>query len=145
MTREPVAIIAQRYPQIVTPVIEQARHSIRVIVFDWRFYPTVEGSSVSKFNAAILAAAKRGVEVRALVNNDGVIARLASAGCKARRLHSKRMLHTKLLIVDDRLVVIGSHNYTQHGFALNEEASVMVEMPEPQNDFVRYFEALWGV
>lgn len=142
---EPQAIIAQRFPQIVIPMIEAARASIRVIVFDWRWYPSSEGSAVSKFNAAIAAAAKRGVDVRCLVNNDGVAARLASAGCKARRLHSKRMLHTKMLLIDDVKLVIGSHNYTQHGFALNEEASVAVEMSTGDNDFVKYFEALWGV
>lgn len=141
----PQAIIAQRYPQVVIPLINSALHSIRVIVFDWRFYPTVQGSSVSKFNAAIFSAALRGVSVRALVNNDAIAERLKSAGCEARRLHSKRMLHTKMLLVDDTKLVIGSHNYTQHGFSLNEEASVLVEMPDVDNDFVKYFEALWGV
>lgn len=142
---EPQAIIAQRFPAVVIPLIENAKESVRIIVFDWRWYPTISGSPVSRFNSAITAAAARGVSVRALVNNDGVIARLASAGCKARRLHSKRMLHTKLLLVDDTVVVIGSHNYTQHGFSLNEEASVLVEMSTRDNDFVKYFEALWGV
>lgn len=141
----PQAIIAQRFPKIVIPLIEAARYSIKVIIFDWRFYPSVQGSSVSKFNAAIFSAASRGVDVRALVNNDAIAERLKNSGCKARRLHSKRMLHTKMLLIDDKLVVIGSHNYTQHGFALNEEASVLVEMPSTDNDFVKYFAALWGV
>ena len=138
------AIIAQRFPKIVIPVIEAARHRIVIIVYDWRWYPTVGGSTVSQFNAAIVKAAKRGVAVRALVNNDGVVDRLRSHGIDAKRLISKRMLHTKMLLIDDIFLVIGSHNYTQHGFSLNEEASVLVEMPSADNDFVRYFEGLWG-
>lgn len=142
---EPVSIIAQQYPRIVIPLLEAARDSVRIIVFDWRWYPTVSGSSVSQFNAAVVAAAKRGVDVRALVNNDGVSERLKSHGIQSRRLHSKKMLHTKMILLDDTLLVIGSHNFTQHGFSMNEEASVLVQLAESENDFVKYFEALWGV
>jgi len=141
----PTAIIAQRFPKIVIPLIEAARHSIDIVVYDWRWYPTVGGSPVSQFNAAIVAAAKRGVAVRALVNNDGVVDRLRSHGIQARRLHSKRMLHTKMMMIDNTKIVLGSHNYTQHGFALNEEASVFFEMEMPVNDFWKYFNGLWGV
>lgn len=142
---EPLPIIAQQYPRVVTPLLKNADISIRVIVYDWRLYPTISGSAVSQFNSAIREAVNRGVSVRALVNNDGVIKWLKENGADARRFHSKRKLHTKLLIIDDQQVVIGSHNFTQNAFSMNEEASVLVHCSDKQNDFVRYFEALWGV
>ena len=142
---EPVAIIAQQYPKVVIPLLEQAEESIRVVVFDWRWYPTISGSPVSQFNASIVSAKKRGVDVKVLVNNDDVINRLAIHGIPARRLHSKKMLHTKMIIIDGCKVVIGSHNFTQHAFSLNEEASVFVTMPQDDNSFVKYFDALYGL
>lgn len=142
---EPVAIIANEFPKVVIPLVESALQSINIIVFDWRWYPTINGSEVSKFNQAICAAAKSGVEVKCLVNNEGIKARLLSAGCDAKLLHSKKLLHTKILIVDDVKVVIGSHNYTQSAFGSNEEASVLVTMPDADNSFKKYFNALWGV
>jgi len=142
---EPVAIIANEFPKVVIPLIESAVHSINIIVFDWRWYPTINGSLVTKFNQAICQAAKDGVEVRCLVNNEGVKSRLLAAGCEAKLLHSKKLLHTKILIVDDVKVVIGSHNYTQSAFGANEEASVLVTMPNSDNSFKKYFNALWGV
>lgn len=142
---EPVAIIAKQFPAITIPLINEAKHSIDIIVFDWRWYPTVGGSSISQFNAAITAAARRSVAVRAIVNNQGVIDKLKTNGCDAKSLHSKRMLHTKMLLIDGTKLVIGSHNYTQHGFTMNEEASVLVEFPTENNDFKQYFERLWGV
>jgi len=145
MAHSPQAIIAQRFPRIVTPLILSATKSIDIIVYDWRWYPTVGGSSVQTFNDAIVAAARRGVAVRALVNNDALVSLLRSKGIDARRLHSKRMLHTKMLLIDGVHLVIGSHNYTQHGFALNEEASVYVELPTGEHDFSLYFSNLWGV
>jgi len=141
----PQAIIAKAYPRIVTPLVAAAKHSIDVIVYDWRWYPTVSGSPVSQFNAAFVAAAKRGVKVRALVNNDEIAVRLNALGIEAHRLHSDRMLHTKMLLIDGTLLVIGSHNFTERAFSMNEEASVLVEFPSDEHDFSTYFEHLWSV
>jgi phosphatidylserine/phosphatidylglycerophosphate/cardiolipin synthase-like enzyme len=143
--QNPVAIIGSQFPKIVIPLVQNAKKSIRVIIFDWRWYPIVGGSSVSQFNSAVVSAVTRGVSVRALVNNNAVAERLKSHGCEARLSYSKKMLHTKMLLIDDTLLVIGSHNYTQHGFELNDEASVLVDLEAVQNDFVTYFENLWGV
>jgi phosphatidylserine/phosphatidylglycerophosphate/cardiolipin synthase-like enzyme len=83
--------------------------------------------------------------VRALVNNDAVKARLEIGGVNVRRLHSKKLLHTKMILIDNKKLVIGSHNFTQSAFTMNEEASVMLEMSSVDNDFVKYFTALWGL
>ena len=136
---EPVAIIAGQYPKVVIPLIDSAEHSIRVIVFDWRFYPTQPGHPVSLFNMAVARAAQRGVEVRALVNSAVVVEALKKIKCDAK------LLHTKMIIVDDVKVVLGSHNLTQNAFTYNHEASVLLEMNSTDHSFVRYFEALWGV
>lgn len=141
----PVPIIAQRFPDVVIPLIDKAFHSISIIVFDWRWYPTISGSSVSVFNNAIARSVSRGVSVRALVNSETLIDRLASVGIKARKLHLKRMLHTKMMLIDDIHLIIGSHNYTHHGFSLNEEASIYVILDSVDNDFKSYFNALWGL
>ena len=142
---EPVAIIAAQYPKVVIPLIGSAEESIRVIVFDWRFYPTQPGNPVSLFNQAIARAAKRGVEVRALVNSQQVVQALGDIKCVGKLLHSKKLLHTKMIIVDDVKVVLGSHNLTQNAFTFNHEASVLLEMNSTDHSFVKYFEALWGV
>lgn len=140
----PQAIIAQRFPGIVIPLIEAAKYTIDIIVYDWRWYPSVGGSSVQQFNDSIVAAARRGVTVRALVNSDNIVFMLRQRGISARRLQSKRMLHTKMLLIDGTKLIIGSHNYTQHGFSLNEEASVFVEMSSADHEFSAYFSNLWG-
>jgi phosphatidylserine/phosphatidylglycerophosphate/cardiolipin synthase-like enzyme len=142
---QPTALIAQNFPKFVIPLIESAKHSVKIIVFDWRWYPSVQGSTISKFNQAVCLAAQRGLEVKCLVNNQGVADRLKAAGCEARLLHSKKMLHTKMLLLDDQVLVIGSHNYTQHAFSMNHEASVALDLGTKENDFEKYFKALWGV
>lgn len=142
---EPLPIIAGQYPRVVIPLVEQALSSISIIVYDWRFYPTQPSHPVSKFNLALADAVRRGVKVRALVNNRGVLNALVTMGCQAHSLETKRMLHTKLMIFDNQKIVIGSHNLTQNAFTTNEEASCLFVIPKDDNQFVKYFNNLWQV
>lgn len=143
MDYEPLPIISKDFPKVVIPLIDSAIDTIDVIVFDWRFYPNDIASPVSLFNQAIARACSRGVKVRCLVQNDGVVDKLKTLGCKAKKLNSKKILHTKLLIVDKCRIIIGSHNYTQHAFTSNEEASIFVVMKDRDNGLVQYFDNLF--
>ena len=143
MEYEPLPIISKDFPKIVIPLIEGAKHSLDIIVFDWRFYKHDPASPVSLFNAAIARAARRGLEVKCLVQNDGVVDILKSMGCNARKLNSKKILHTKLIIIDKKRIILGSHNYTQHAFSSNHEASICVDLGSAENTFVEYFNNLF--
>lgn len=145
MDYEPVPIISNDYPKVVIPLLDSALFSIDIIVYDWRFYKHEPANAVSLFNTAILRAVKRGVKVRCLVQNVNVVSNLKNMGCDARILNSKRILHTKLLIIDKTRVVIGSHNYTQHAFTSNHEASIFVVLKDQVNGLVEYFNNLFGL
>ena len=142
---EPIPIIAADFPKVVVPLVDSALYSIDILVFDWRFYPTQPANAVSLFNSAIVRATRRGVMVNALVNSEAILPTLRDMGCSAKVVHSKKLLHTKMMVVDGVNIVIGSHNYTQNAFCLNEEASVLIKMGATDNDFVKYFAALWAV
>ena len=145
MDYEPVPIISSDFPKVVIPLINSALFSIDVVVFDWRFYKNDPASAVSQFNIAIANAVKRGVVVRCLVQNASVMQNLKNLGCNAKQLQSKRILHTKLLIIDKKRIIIGSHNYTQHAFESNHEASIFVILASEQNQLVEYFNNLFGL
>lgn len=141
----PRAVIGADFPKVAIPLLDSARESVRVIVFDWRYYRAVPSHPVSMFNLAFARAAKRGVSVRALVNSDAIIGFLKSMDCDARRLHSTKLLHSKMLLVDDTKLLMGSHNYTQHAFCMNEEMSVLLDLSHRENSFTKYFDRLWGL
>lgn len=145
MEYEPVPIISTDFPKIVIPLIDSAVNSIDIVVFDWRFYKNDPANPVSLFNSAIVRAVQRGVVVRCLVQSAPVVDILNSLGCVARQIHSKRILHTKLTIIDKINVIIGSHNYTQNAFANNEEASIYVKLANAKNTLVEYFDNLFGI
>lgn len=135
-------IIGREYPQVVTPLIQEAQHSIEILVFDWRWYANEPNSSVQKFNTSILEASNRGVKVRALVNNNIMPTILQLEKLSVRRVGSKNLMHVKMIIIDQKTLVIGSHNFSKRAFEINHEVSLLVN---DENEIARcrkYFDML---
>lgn len=136
-------IIGSQFPKKVIPLIEEAKKIIEIIVFDWRWYPQDPGASVQLFNQAIVRAVRRGVKVRAIVNNDEIMRVLKEVGCEAKRLKTSSLVHCKFLLIDDKIAVIGSHNYTQSAFQMNLEVSVISDDSNNILELKNYFQNLW--
>lgn|SRR5574343_180538 len=139
------SIISKEFPSVVIPLIKEAKESIDIIVYDWRFYKNDPACSVSLFNSAIIDKCKKGVRVRCVVNSEAIKQTLNLLGCQARVLNTEKVLHTKLMIIDKKTVILGSHNYTQHAFTANFELSVCFDLETQENDFVKYFNNLYGL
>jgi len=52
--------------------------------------------------------------------------------------------HAKMLIVDDRILILGSHNISKGSFSRNQEASIVVEGGEAIRPYIDYFSVLWS-
>jgi len=137
-------IIGKEFPEKVIPLIDEAKNSIDIVVFDWRWYPNDPGSSAQLFNQALVRAARRGVKIRAIANNDEIINILKSVGIEAKKLISKKLLHCKLMIIDDETIITGSHNYTQNAFQMNLELSVILKVGDEVKRFLDFFNNLYG-
>lgn len=136
-------IIGKQFPQKVIPLIDGAKKTIEIIVFDWRWYPQEMGNTVQLFNQSIARAAKRGVKIRAIVNNDEIARTLKLVGCEAKKMHSKNLLHCKVILIDDEYLILGSHNYTQSAFYTNFELSVLLSAPGQFSEVKSFFENLY--
>lgn len=137
------AIIGSEFPKIVIPLIENAKHSIKICVFDWRWYPDNPANPVQLFNQSIVRAVSRGVSVSAITNFPDIVSTLVSLGVKAKKLVSKNLVHAKMIIIDGQIVILGSHNYTQHAFAMNYEISMMSDNIEFADSFIKFYASLW--
>lgn len=136
-------IIGSEYPKKVIPLIDGAKQSICMCMFDWRWYKNDFAHPVSIFNSALLRAHRRGVKVRILTNYSEVIDYVCELGFNAKRWPEKSLLHTKFLIFDNKICVMGSHNITQSAFTSNMETSVILTDDDQVNNFVKYFDTLW--
>lgn len=137
-------LVGKEFPGKVIPLIEEAKSSIDIVVFDWRWYPENPGSTVQLFNQALLRAKKRGVKVRAILNPLDTIQQLKALGIEAKKVQHKNLVHCKLMLIDGVTAVVGSHNYTASAFQFNLELSVVVNVPAGDLKIANFFNHLWG-
>lgn len=97
---------------------------------------------------AIEHTARRGVRVRLVIpgeTNDSVLVRLGSLAHYPRLLDAgvelyeylPTMMHTKLLVVDDRWCIFGSANFDNRSFELNDEILLVADSAALAEDVVR--------
>ena len=139
------SIIGKEYPRKVIPLIDNAKNSIKIVVFDWRWYSDDPGNPCQLFNQSIVRARKRGVEVRACVNSALIAEPLKLNGVDVRIPISKNLMHTKMIIIDENTLILGSHNFSQNAFTFNLETSIIIKDDKSIFDFVSFFNSLWGV
>lgn len=104
-------------------------------------------------------AAWRGTQVRVLLNRfftgsprldvNGVAGRfLRRLGVDVRSYRApagsrRDEIHSKYVVIDDRVVVVGSHNWTPGAFGSNHEISVAVESKDLALSLVQTFDFAW--
>ncbi len=124
----------------VIGLFRRASANVRVCVF------TIADDRITE---AILAAHRRGVEVRVLSDDDkrfdagSDVERLVRAGIELRLDRSPAHMHHKFAIFDDRILVNGSFNWTRSASRANEENLLRTDDPAAVTPFVERFETLW--
>jgi hypothetical protein len=105
---------------------------------------------------ALEAAARRGVEVRVILDQDDggepyksyfinkpLVDRFRNNAVKVKFDEDDTLLHSKVLIVDENKVIVGSHNWTRASFYNTHEISVFVENGSLAVGFRDRFDTLW--
>ena len=134
-----ILLIKREYPKEVIPLIEKAKNSIKIIVYEWRWYENQLGSSIQLFNNAIIRAKKRGVEVKAVLKNQKISKKLKDQKIWVNEVDFSKTLHVKLIIIDNEIVILGSHNFTLNAFHINDEVSVIIRSPEIVEKLLKHF------
>jgi len=123
-------IIGREYPQVAGELVQEAKRSIKILIYDWRWYKNEIGTKIQKFNQELLKSANSGVSVEALVNIDVIKSQFQNEKIKIKRIDTSRTMHAKMIIFDEKKVLLGSHNLTKNAFEINWEISVLVDEPE---------------
>jgi len=138
-------IIGAEYVPTVVPLVAAARYSIDVVMYHWQMRPLLHNDPVSILMQAMQDAQARGVTVRAVVGSEAIRAKLNVYGIKSRMYYGAKLVHAKMLLIDQRIAIVGSHNLTKSAFSRNLEISVAFSLKYPHNELVDYFKNLWGV
>ena len=132
-------VIGSEYPDKVGKLIDNAKSSIDILMFDWRWYKDDIGHPLQIFNQKLVRAVRRGVRVRTITNYAELVDTLNTLGFYAKKWPQKNILHSKLVIIDNEIFVSGSHNFTGNAFCSNLETSTIVNDSVLANSFTEFF------
>jgi phosphatidylserine/phosphatidylglycerophosphate/cardiolipin synthase-like enzyme len=132
--------------------IDRARAEISLSAYLFRTIEDAKGYPETVLKS-LLAAAKRGVRIDAVFersqdtadldrNNAETAERLKQGGIRVCMDAPDRVTHTKLVVIDRRYILIGSHNLTQSALKYNHEASVWIDSAPMAEEALRYMKTL---
>lgn len=135
-------------------IIRRATKSIDIAAYTWKWYEHQASTAIQRLNYAIIEKARCGLPIRARFNHESgsriLTAENTRTAQKLRRYgivtkfdHTAVMSHLKMIIVDNEIVIIGSHNLTTRSVSQNNETSVALIGREIARPYSDYFERLW--
>lgn len=138
-------ILNNEYSKKAIEIIRQAQSEILICAYAWRWYEKEPETDIQKINVEIVRAKRRGVRIRALVDNSKILQLIKKQDINCRYVGNERMLHAKAICIDEKTLIIGSHNLTKRAIQENIEISIKTNDLEPILQFKTYFEKIWTV
>lgn len=126
---------------IIISLIDSAQQSVLVAVYSF---------TSDSLASALIRAHQRGVEVRAVIEMEQAnvrgseYERLRSAGVAVRLDGNSDLMHHKFMVVDGRVVVTGSYNWSAAAEDRNDENIVVIYGEEIAALYSREFERVWA-
>jgi phosphatidylserine/phosphatidylglycerophosphate/cardiolipin synthase-like enzyme len=141
------------YPALLGQ-IRAARKSIDLVTYLWKISAAIN-SKPGELVRALGEARRRGVIVRVILENSGydeelnranreAAAQLQQEGITATFDAAAVTTHAKMVVIDHRFCLIGSHNLTQSALEKNHEISVMMDNPRLAGELGTYMDRLLG-
>lgn len=127
--------VNEEYSPAALGIIQGAKEEILLSTFKIQESTRPDSRALQVLIEALQAAALGGRRVKFLLNwersrrgvartNESVANHLASAGVEIRYLPDGRCNHAKILIVDGRSMIAGSHNWSRASLTRNFELSI---------------------
>jgi len=128
-----------------------AKTSIRVMMFEMAMYEQHAKTPSNLLIKELIKARKRGVKVEVILEvREGVDRTtkrnrqtgkaLSEGGVEVTYDSLSQTTHTKCMIVDGHLILLGSTNWTYNALHDNNEASVLIRSKEVAKELIDYFD-----
>ena len=119
----------------------EARHSVKICVF------TISDNRIVD---AIKELQYRGVNIKIISDNDKRFDRgsdieyMASRGIAVHIDLTEAHMHHKFAVIDDKVTITGSYNWTRSAERFNHENIVITDSKTITKAFVKEFDKLWN-
>jgi competence ComEA-like helix-hairpin-helix protein len=144
-----IKILADKeYFETITSYIDKAQDRIDVGMFLFKATGSSHNRPTKVLNS-LIAASRRGVKVRILLDNSDYDEGINETNRKTARMLGKENIevvfdspqktqHAKLLIIDQRYVIVGSHNLTHAALTDNHEFSLLIDSQALAHEAMNY-------
>lgn len=137
-------LTGSQFADVLQFKITQAKHSIKMIVFCWTIWEEKKCNALFKINNALRYAQRQGIDIRCITGSEGLTRKIASMGIDAKCLTKFKIVHAKFILIDGKILFIGSHNLTKSGLESNLEISTIINFDDANNDANHFFDGLWN-
>ena len=130
-----------RCEELLLDLISRANKSIHVMVYSF---------TLDDLADALIAAHSRSVDVKVIVERDNAYARgsevnkLLKAGIKVALDANPYLMHHKVMIIDGKIVVTGSYNWSWSAENRNDENVIVIIDEEVAMSYEEEFDRLWA-
>jgi phosphatidylserine/phosphatidylglycerophosphate/cardiolipin synthase-like enzyme len=141
------------YFKTVYSLISNAQKSVYVIMYHTIYYEKYPDSLSNRLVKSLVAARKRGVDVRVIMDrmgkerktqgspdNEDIAKMLSAGGVKVYMDDEKVTTHSKLLVVDSRFTVVGSTNWSYQALNQNNETNALIDSEQVAKEYIKYFD-----
>jgi len=122
--------------------LNSARSTLDICVFN---------ITLDEISDTVIDIFKRGVKVRVITDDDqqsgqgSDIQRFRDLGIPVKVDHNPAHMHNKFAVIDNRVIITGSFNWTRQAVLQNQENIIIQEVPYLASQFHQRFEYLWGI
>lgn len=158
-----IALSSNSYPQeSITPInnreyysaaktaFAEAKEEILIVFYGAKHYesPLDDNTQVNDLISELGYAVSRGVKVKVLFDQEwNNIAETAihfkSLGIDVEFDSKDTRTHSKFIVIDGKLVIIGSTNWSYHALQLNNEANVLISSKDIAEQYEDHFWDIW--
>jgi len=153
---EVTPLIKKEYYPEVLDLIKNAEKSIYLVMYGIQLKGRDEKDMVNALLEELIEAKRRGVRVKVILETSGkeewgeyvteineeVMRILRNEGIQVHLDDKKITTHAKVLVVDDEITVLGSHNWTFAAFKRNNESSVKIKSKPVARQYINYFNSV---
>jgi phosphatidylserine/phosphatidylglycerophosphate/cardiolipin synthase-like enzyme len=120
--------------------IDSAQSSIDVAIYDINLDQLVHHLLVKAQKIPVRVVVDR----RQAKGEHSLVPTLIKGGAQLRFGHQRGIMHNKFVIVDGKMVEIGSFNYTNHATEANQENQIYLSKPAIVERYKKRFEKIWA-
>ena len=137
-------LLGKDYFQTTRQFIQNAKESIYVAIYLISVEPTPTDNPASILLESLISAKERGVHVKVILDdttfkaNYNAYKRLQQAGIDVSIDSAKTVLHGKVIVIDSKISILGSFNWSRASLSNNHEFATYLEDPQQAKRLLDY-------